>query len=457
MLSLPDHVLAFMHTFQKAGYRIYLVGGAVRNLLLLGETEDWDFAVSARPEQILELFPDGFYNNTFGTVGIPVETNGTKHVFEVTTFRKESDYTDSRRPDSVEWTDSIEEDLARRDFTINAIAYDGSVLVDPFSGCKDLERKVIRAVGNPDTRFAEDALRLLRAVRFATVLSFEIEAETRESLIRNADRILNISWERIRDEFFRILVSRDPAGGVLLLRELGLLRYILPEVEAAFAIDQKSPMRHHKYDVGTHLVESLRFCPSEKAIVRFAALIHDIGKVPTYRKNPRSGLVTFYNHEVVGKHMAEAIAERFKLSNAEKEKLVKLVEHHQFTVSELQTDKALRRFIRNVGKENLQDMLDLRTGDRIGSGAKPTSWRYELFKQRLEEVQHEPFSVKDLKINGHDVMEIFSLRPSRKIGEILDKIFTEVIEAGLPNDRETLLKRLREVKADQSSKNASSE
>lgn len=454
---LPQPVSAFMDAFRAQGFQIYLVGGAVRNLLLNGKTEDWDFATNATPDQILRLFPDGFYNNKFGTVGVPIAPesarNAQQHphtppmIYEVTTFRKESTYTDSRRPDAVEWTDSLQQDLARRDFTINAMAYDGLRLRDPFGGLQDLENKIIRAVGNPDIRFAEDALRLMRCVRLATVLGFRVEPRTMRSLSTNARRITNISWERIREEFFKILASPQAADGILLLRQCGLLQYILPEVEAAFAIDQRSPNRHHKYDVGTHLVESLRHCPSPNVITRFATLIHDIGKVPTYRKHAKTGQVTFYNHEVAGKHMAEAIALRFKLSNADREKLVRLVEHHQFTVSELQTDRALRRFIRNVGKENLQDILDLRTGDRVGSGAKPTSWRYELFQKRLEEVQKEPFTVKDLKVDGHDVMRIFAIPPSRRVGEILDMVFQEVTEKGLKNDRETLLKRLQEISA----------
>ncbi len=406
-------------------------------------TSNYDFTTNATPEQIMGLFADSFYNNSFGTVGIPSEIDGEKVIFEVTPFRKESDYTDFRHPDQIEWTDKLEHDLARRDFTINAMAFDGEKLVDIFEGQKDMERTVVKAVGNPDKRFQEDALRLLRAVRFATVMGFTIDPETKESIIRNKDLIQHISWERIREEFFKILASENAADGIMMLKDTGLLHYILPELEACFAIDQKSPNRHHKYDVGTHLVESLKHSPSKDVITRFATLIHDIGKVKTYRKDGETGQVTFYNHEVIGEQQTREIAERFKLSNEQRDKLVTLVGNHQFVVSEELTDNAIRRFIRNVGKGNLQDMLDLRTGDRIGSGAKQSSWRLELFKKRLEEVQQEPFSIKDLKVDGHDVMGIFKIKPSRQIGEILEKLFAEVEEKKIANEREVQLEWLK--------------
>lgn len=446
MIELPQPVIEFMDLFQKNNYKIYLVGGAVRDLLHKKTTGNFDFTTNATPEEIMKLFPDSFYNNSFGTVGIPCSFGEVQVIFEVTPFRKESDYSDFRHPEKVEWTDNIDDDLARRDFTINAMAFDGQKIIDLHEGQKDMEAKLVRAVGDPDKRFNEDALRLLRAVRFATVMNFKIEENTKAAVIRNKELIKHISWERIREEFFKIILSENAADGILLLREVGLLEYILPELEVCFAIDQRSPNRHHTDDVGTHLVKSLNHCPSTDVITRFATLIHDVGKAKTFRKEEETGQVTFYNHEVVGEQLAKEIAERFKLSNDQKEKLVRLVANHQFTVSELQTDKALRRFIRSVGKEYLQDMLDLRTGDRIGSGAKPSSWRLELFKKRLEEVQNEPFAVKDLKVDGHDVMRIFNIKPSKRIGEILEEVFTEVEEKRIENNREDLLKLLQQKK-----------
>ena len=441
MIKLPKEVTELLDVFKKNKYQIYVVGGAIRDLLLNKEITNWDFTTDATPEQIQKLFPDSFYNNIYGTVSIPKN----KIIFEITPFRKESDYFDSRHPEKIEWAQTIEEDLSRRDFTINAIAYDGKNIVDLYGGQKDLSNKLIKAVGYPDIRFNEDALRLLRAVRFTSQLGFLIEDNTRNSIQKNASLITKISWERIRDEFLKILESDHPAEGILFLKSTGLLSYILPEVDVCFTIPQKSPKRHHVYDVGTHLIMALKHCPSKNSITRFATLIHDIGKVKTFRKDEKTELITFYNHEVVGKKQAEIIADRFKLSSKQKDKLVTLVAEHQFTVSEIQTDKAVRRFIKNVTKEYLKDMLDLRTGDRIGSGATPTSWRLDLFKKRLDEVQKQPFQIKDLKINGGDVMKILKIKPGPKVGEVLKKLFDQVVEGKIKNEKQALLDQVTTI------------
>jgi tRNA nucleotidyltransferase/poly(A) polymerase len=439
MITIPEEVKDFLEVFKKKDLKIYIVGGAIRDLLLNKSVKNWDFATSAIPKQIQKLFPDSFYNNTYGTVSVPKD----KTIYEVTPFRKESEYADLRHPEKIEWAKTIEEDLSRRDFTINAIAYDGKNIIDPYFGQKDLTNKLIKAVGDPDKRFNEDALRLLRAVRFTAQLGFLIEDKTRNSIQRNASLITKISWERIRDEFLKILESDHPAEGVFFLKNTGLLAYILPEVDVCFTIPQKSPKRHHIYDVGTHLVMALKHCPAKDPITRFATLIHDVGKAKTFRKDEETQLITFYNHEVVGKKLAETIADRFKLSNKQKNKLVTLVGEHQFTVSELQTDKAVRRFIKNVSQEYLQDMLDLRTSDRIGSGSTPTSWRLDLFKKRLIEVQKQPFQIKDLKIDGNEVMKTLKLKPGPKVGEVLKKLFDEVIAGKVKNEKETLIKNLK--------------
>ncbi len=445
MITLPTYVKSFMDKFTKKGFQIYVVGGSIRDLLLSKVHKDWDFATSATPEETLELFPKGFSNNKFGTVGITIEDGKTKHVFEVTTFRTEGEYKDHRHPEKIEWAKTIEEDLARRDFTVNAIAYDGKKFTDPYNGQEDLKKKLIRAVGDPDKRFKEDALRLMRAVRLSSELGFLIDEKTRDSIRANAPLIKEIAWERIRDEFMRILNSENPAEGVLFLRSCGLLEQILPEIDKAFEIPQKSPKRHHIYDVGTHLVMALKHTPSKDPVVRFATLLHDIGKIKTFKKDPETGLITFYNHEVVGAKQAGQIADRFKLSKKDKDKLVLLVRQHQFTVTELQTDKAIRRFIREVGKENIQDMLDLRTGDRVGSGSTPTSWRLDLFKKRLVEVQKKPFSISDLKIDGKDVMKELKIKPGPKVGKILNELFEEVVEGKLKNEKLVLLKHLKSL------------
>ena len=450
MFFLPEAIKNIFSIFKKNGFEIYLVGGAVRDFLLGKNPKNFDFTTNATPEKIQSLFPNSFYNNNYGTVSIPVEMEGLsslkKTIVEITPFRKEKDYTDFRHPEKIEWAKTLEEDLARRDFTINAIAYDGKKIIDPHYGQKDLKEKIIRCVGDPDKRFSEDALRLLRAIRFASQFGFLIEEKTREAIVKNNYLINKISWERIRDEFLRILKSDHPAEGVLFLRNTGLLKYILPELDVCFSIPQKSPKRHHIYDVGTHLVMSLKYCHSKDEITRFATLIHDIGKAKTFKKDEKTGMITFYNHEIVGKKLAEKIAERFKFSNEQKTKLIRLVAYHQFTVSELQTNKAIRRFIRNVGKQYLQDMLDLRTADRLGSGAKPTSWRFELFRKRLIEVQKEPFKITDLKVNGHDVMKILNIKPGPKVGQLLKYLFNQVVEKKLKNKREVLTKEIEKFK-----------
>lgn len=448
MIKLPKEVADLLSVFEKNKYQIYLVGGAVRNFLLGKTTDNWDFTTNATPEQIQKLFPDSFYNNIYGTVTVRVhhDTPQQNLFFEITPFRTESNYSDLRHPEKIAWAKTIEEDLSRRDFTINAMAYDGKNIIDPYEGQKDLSNKLIKTVGDPDIRFSEDALRLLRAIRFTSQLGFLIEDKTRDSIQKNASLITKISWERIRDEFLKILVSDHPAEGILFLKSTRLLSYILPEVDLCFKIPQKSPKRHHIYDVGTHLVMALKHCPSKDPITRFATLIHDIGKAKTFYKDEKTELITFFNHEVVGKRQTEKIADRFKLSNKQKDKLVTLVAEHQFTVSEDQTDKAVRRFIRGVTKEYLQDMLDLRTADRIGSGATPSSWRTELFKKRLEEVQKQPFQIKDLKIDGNQVMKILKIEPGPKIGEILKQLFDRVVEGKIKNAREDLLTYVKKIK-----------
>jgi len=442
MIKLPKEVSDFLSTFKKNKYQIYIVGGAIRDALLNKTVTNWDFATNATPEEIQKLFPDSFYHNTYGTVSTKI---GQKDIFEVTPFRKESDYSDNRHPDKIIWAKTVEEDLARRDFTINSIAYDEKNIIDPYGGQKDLSNKIIKSVGDPDKRFNEDSLRLLRAVRFSSQLGFIIEEKTRLSIQKNAQLIKNISWERIRDEFLKILSSDYPSEGIIFLKNSGILALILPELDICFTIPQKSPLRHHIYDAGTHQVMALKHCPSKDPITRFATLIHDIGKASTFRKNKETGLITFYNHEVIGTRLTENIAVRFHLSNEQKEKLVQLVKYHQFTVSEIQTDKAVRRFIKNVGKEYINDIIDLRFGDRIGSGAKPDSWRFDLFRKRLIDVQKQPFKVSDLKIDGNDVMKILKIKPCPRVGEVLNALFDNVVEGKIKNEKSLLIKEINKI------------
>src|SRR3990167_9168671 len=450
--GIPTGIEKIIKKLATSGFEVAIVGGAVRQMLKGEKITDWDLTTNAKPEQIQKLFAKSFYNNRFGTVGIPLSDG---QVVQITTYRTEEKYTDKRHPDVIVWGKSLEEDLKRRDFTINAMALkkvesgklkvESFVLVDPFDGQKDLKDKVVRAVGEPDKRFAEDALRLLRAARFATVLTFSIEKKTQTAIKKNASLLSKISGERIRDELFKIIGSDNAEDGILLLKDLGLLKIILPELEVCFTVEQKSPKRHHIFDVGTHCVLSLKTCTSKDTTVRFATLLHDIGKAKV-AKVTEEGVRTFYNHEVVGGYLAKKIADRLHLARGQRDKLYKLVRFHQFTVDEKQTDKALRRFIRNIGVENIEDMMDLRIGDRLGGGLQqPESWRLKLFRQRIKEVLKKPFTVADLKINGNDVMKALNIKPGPEVGRILNELFEEVADDKTKNTKEYLLKRLTEL------------
>ncbi len=455
--KIPPYVMEVNNKLIDNGFESFLVGGSVRDLLAGREIKDWDFTTNAPPQDLLKLFPDAFYDNAFGTVGVPYENLPQiehKGIIQITTFRTETGYIDRRHPESVEWGKTIEEDLSRRDFTINAIALKLSTLnsqlstdiIDPYHGQEDIKNKIIRAVRDPNLRFKEDALRLMRAIRFATQLAFTIELHTLQAIIKDAPLLSEISKERVRDEFMKILSSDYPYEGVMLLKNTNLLQYILPELLEGIGVSQERPGRHHKDDVFTHNVLSLKFCPSIDPIVRFAALIHDIGK-PRVARSDEEGLVIFYNHEVMGAKMAREIADRLRFPKKEKEKVSTLIRWHMFTVDEHITDSAVRRFIRRIGVENVQNMIDLRIGDRLGGGTQTAeSWRLKLFKQRLEkELAPAAFSINDLAIDGRDIMKELNIKPGPKVGQILQKLFEEVDEDLSKNTKEYLLKRIQEV------------
>ncbi|MBI2018016.1 CCA tRNA nucleotidyltransferase [Candidatus Daviesbacteria bacterium] len=440
--TLPDEVKNILDKFNKNEFQIYIVGGAVRDLLMEKEVSDWDFTTDAKPEEILEIIPEGFYDNKFGTVGLDVG-NG---VFEITTMRKEGIYRDHRHPVEVSWTDKIEEDLARRDFTVNAIALSSdNILVDPFHGQQDIKDKIIRCVRDPDTRFQEDALRLMRAIRLACQLDFEIDEKTFEAIKKNAHLIKEIATERVRDELFKILESPNTYIGIVKLRESGILQIILPELEKCFGIVQEGPKHDRVYDIGEHSLLALKECTSKDPLTRFAALLHDIGKVKTVRVE-KDGNVTFFNHDFIGGKIVLDLGKRFNLSKKYLDKLYRLVRWHMFSVDENQTDSAIRRFIKNVGIENIADMMAVRVGDRLGGGTQSeTSWRIEKFKERIKEVLKKPFSISDLKVNGKDVMETLKIKPGPKVGEILQKLFEEVQEDSSKNNKEYLIIRIKQL------------
>jgi len=444
-MVIPKKVKKIIAKFQENKAEIYIVGGAVRDLMLGREVKDWDFTTNLTPEEMKKLFPkNSFYNNNFGTLSI-VEKDG--EIFEVTTFRTERGYSDGRHPDEVKWGKTLDEDLERRDFTINAIALNFQFsksnfqIIDLFGGQNDLENKIVRTVGNPDERFNEDALRLMRAVRIAGQIGFNIEEKTLESIQKNAKLINNIAGERVRDELFKMLLSPTPSKGIELLQQSGLLAEIMPELVDGLGMTQKG---HHIDDVWTHNLKTLDNCQSKNPVTKLAALLHDVGKPKSMHGDGQSR--TFHNHEVYGSRIAVNIGKKLRLSNKELDQLFRLVRWHMFTVQETQTDKAVRRFIRNVTLDYIDEMIDLRRADRLGSGAKETSWRWELFKQRIVEVQKQPFAVKDLKVSGVDVMEILGIKPGPKVGEVLNAIFKEVEEKPELNDREVLIKKIEEFK-----------
>lgn len=465
-LKLPALVIKVLQTLENGGYQAYIVGGAVRDILTNTPVKDWDFTTDATPEEILKLFPEAFYDNVFGTVGIAEKHLGGKSdsVYEITTFRTEEGYSDRRRPDKVVWGKSLKEDLQRRDFTINAMALKvkkakrkkqnnnledqnkqievEAELIDPFAGQKNLENKLIRAVGEADKRFQEDALRMMRAIRIAAQLGFMIEAKTLQALVKNAALINQIAKERVRDELLKIIASPYPKDGVQLLFTSGLLKHIMPELLATRGVQQAG---HHTKDVWDHSLDSLAGCPATDPIVRLATLLHDIGKPKVKLNRGKGKEITFYNHEVVGARMVKVIARRLRMSKKDIDLLWLLVRWHMFAYSPKMTDKAIRRFIRRVGLENINKMMMLRIGDRIGGGSRATSWRLRELQQRIGEVLYTPMQIKDLKVSGNDVMKALKIKPGPKVGQVLEKLFEEVMEDAKKNERKYLLKRIKEI------------
>ncbi|HRN96237.1 MAG TPA: CCA tRNA nucleotidyltransferase [Candidatus Levybacteria bacterium] len=450
--KIAQKVIDVSKKLTENNYSVHLVGGCVRNMIMNIPVTDWDMATNATPEQIQNVFPDSYYENTYGTVKIPM-TDEKKEFIEVTTYRQDSEYFDNRHPSSVIWGNSIEDDLSRRDFTVNAIAMKLSMLnsqistslVDPHNGREDIKSKVLKAVGDPNQRFQEDALRLMRAIRFASQLSFTIEDNTWEAIKKYNSLIEKVSWERIRDELLKILACDQPEKGILMLDEAGLLQYILPELLKGKGISQERPGRHHVHDVFTHNILALKHTPATDPIVRLATLIHDVGKPDVATKDDR-GLIIFHNHEVKGAQIAKIIAERLKLSKKQKDKIFTLVRWHMFSVDETVTDHAVRKFLRRVGVENVSDMIDLRIGDRLGSGTQTAeSWRLKRFKDMIEQELNPPFSINDLAIDGNDIMQELKIKPGRKIGEMLQTLFEEVDQDLKLNTKEYLIKRIHEL------------
>ncbi|MCX6716068.1 MAG: CCA tRNA nucleotidyltransferase [Candidatus Taylorbacteria bacterium] len=450
---IPIEVINVATTLEKAGFEAYIVGGCVRDLLLGRTPNDWDFTTNAKPEQIMKLFPKTVYENTFGTVAVIDENtkDETLKVIEVTPYRVESVYSDRRHPDKVKFSDKIEDDLKRRDFTINAMAANlsgGAIkdIVDLYHGFADLKSKTIRTVGKPSDRFGEDALRLMRAVRFAVTLGFNIEKETNIAIQSQNLLINDVSRERIRDEFYKILMSTEPKKGLELLHETGILKQIIPELESGIGVSQPQA---HAYDVWEHLLRSLQHAADKNwpLEIRLAALFHDISKPETKDISRETKQITFYGHEVKGSRETRKILENLKFSRVIIEKVAKLVRWHMFfSDTETITLSAVRRMIVNVGRENIWDLMNLRVCDRIGTGRpKENPYRLRKYKAMVEEALHDPISVSMLKIDGKGLMEVTKLSPSPKIGNILHALFNEVLEDPKLNSPEYLEKKSLEL------------
>jgi poly(A) polymerase/tRNA nucleotidyltransferase (CCA-adding enzyme) len=459
-IRIPKNVLFCINALKENGFTAYIVGGCTRDYLRGIEPSDWDITTSATPDAIQKTFNDlkikTFYENNFGTVGVAFAKSKKAEpeydIVEITTYRSESSYSDSRHPDKVEWSKTIEEDLLRRDFTINAIALSpiGSTqkfeTIDLFNGQGDLKNHLIKAVGNPEERFKEDALRMMRAIRFQTTLGdhWVIEEQTWKAIITCGHLLKNISQERIRDELTKIINHKNAAKGIEALRIAGLLGYIIPELLEGCDVAQN---KHHIYDCYKHNLECLDFA-AKKGFdfqIRVAALLHDVGKP---RAKRGSGInATFYNHEIIGAKMAATILKRLHFTNKDAEKIVILVRYHLFyyNVDEVK-EASIRRLIKNVGKENMEDLLKIRMADRIGSGCpKAEPYKLRHLKYMIDKVSADPISVKMLKINGTDVMDILKIQPSPKIGQILDILLEEVLKDPKNNTKKYLKDKLKEL------------
>ncbi len=419
--------------------------------LILGRTpKDWDLTTIATPEQIMALFPHTFYENEFGTVGVVNDeaTDERLKNVEVTPYRLESGYSDGRHPDSVAWGSKLEDDLARRDFTINALAYniESEELIDLYDGQSDIAKGLIRTVGAPEQRFGEDALRMFRALRFASELGFAIELETQQAIEKLAPLMEKISKERIRDEFTKIVMSENPAIALDLAARLGLLKFISEEFEKGIGVEQNQA---HAYTVWEHLLRSLNHAAKKNfpLHVRLSALFHDIAKPHT--KQFKNGQATFYGHEVVGARLTKRILEDLKFSKDIIDKVWRLTRWHMFFSDTEQISlSAVRRMVRNVSPELIWDLMDMRSADRIGTGRpKETPYRLRKYHAMIEEVMRDPISVKQLVVKGEDVMGITSSNGGPHIGFILEILLAEVLENPEKNTKEYLEARVRELYA----------
>ena len=435
---VPSEISFVTDTLERAGFEAYLVGGCVRDLIRGNTPKDWDVTTNATPENIIALFPKTFYENDYGTVGVVNENiseddaeKASLRIVEVTPYRKETTYTNFRHPDEVVFSGNLHDDLMRRDFTMNAIAYQvtQNEIVDPYDGRGDIERHLIRTVGKPDDRFHEDALRILRAVRFGAELGFAIEKDTMDAIVKYAERLAHVSGERIRDEFTKIIMSDRGMDGLILAHRIGVLRYILPELEQGIGCEQNGD---HIYEVWEHNLRALQHAVDHKwpLHVRMASLLHDIGKPATRKWAEEKKDWTFYGHDVVGGRMTTKILERLRFPKQFIHDVATLVRYHLF-FSDIEkiTLSAVRRIVANVGPDLVWDLMHVRACDRIGMGRpKETPYRLRKYHSMIEEAMRAPVSVGMLKIDGIKIMATTGEKPSPRIGWILHALFEEVLE-----------------------------
>lgn len=443
--ALPDAVVSVLARLADAGHQAALVGGSLRDLLIGGTPGDWDVATSAPPETVAGLFPGAAWENPFGTVTVRAQPGPVR--IEVTTFRIESGYRDQRRPDEVRWGGSLEEDLARRDFTINAIGWiprdlatRRGELVDPYGGRDDLGAGVLRAVGDPDLRFTEDALRLVRAVRFASRFGFALDPATEESVRRNAAAVATLSGERVRDELLRILGADDaidaPSAAFAMMEALGLLELVLPEVQAMRGVPQAKTLPGDALD---HSLRTADAISPRDPYLRLFGLLHDVGKPSTLADGH------FHSHETIGARMVEEILRRLHAPRVQIERGTRVVRHHMFAYAPEWTDAAVRRFIRRVGPGALADLFELRRADDVASGVElPQGGGLDELRARVGvELTTHPLTAGQLAVRGDDLMGELGLRPGPIIGQLLSRLLESVVDDPSRNERTILLNLAR--------------
>ncbi len=436
--TVPEAVVALCQRIHDGGFKAWLVGGSLRDILIERSPKDWDIATTATPAEMMRLFkrviPTGIAH---GTVTVLFREGA----YEITTLRGEGAYSDSRRPDEIFFVKDIEEDLARRDFTVNAVAYDPLTdrLIDPFGGIADMQRKLLRTVGKPEERFAEDGLRVLRAARFVATLEFALEADTERAIPQALPAFARVSNERVRDEWLRTMEARAPSRAFEVMRTTGILDITCPELGAQFGCTQN---KFHAYDVWQHSLQCLDAITPEP-VQRVAALLHDLGKPRTRVLSDKTGDYTFYNHETVGADMADEWLRKYRFSNEERARVVHLVRHHLVCYSSEWSDAAVRRFVKRVGLGEVDHLLELARADALAKGRPVDSELAALheLRGRIDEVrtQGAALSTKDLAVSGHDVMQHLGTPPGRVIGLVLEKLLERVLDEPALNQRDTLL------------------